>query len=141
MSRMTTSNHTTPNANSNANLNTTLHTRLVELSAEPAGFSASEITGFAPETVRKAAEALVKAERIVRSKVSPRRVRYFANDSVADAFKARPVRRNTPVARAGTRFKAGWSDDEPAIITPKTKIYVAPLLPRNVYKTATYPQF
>lgn len=122
-------------------LNTTLHLRLIELAGEASGFSASEITGYGPEKVRSAAEALVKADKIVRFKVSPRRVRYFANETLARAYQAKPARHAVNAVTGGPRFKAGWSPDEPAVITPRTKIYVAPPLPSNVYRTSTYPQF
>jgi hypothetical protein len=122
-------------------LNTTLHLRLIELSAEAAGFSASEITGYGPEKVRTAAEALVKAGKLVRHKVSPRRVRYFVNETLARAYQAKPARHVGNAVTGGPRFKAAWSVDEPAIITPRTKIYIAPPLPRDVFRTATYPQF
>ena len=42
---------------------------------------------------------------------------------------------------AGPRFKAGWSADEPAIITSRTKIYRAPPLPRDVFRTNSYAKF
>lgn len=126
---------------STPSLNTTLHTRLVSLAAEAAGFSASEITGHSPAQVRTAAEALVKDGQIVRSLVSPRRVRYFINDDLVRNYKVKPSRSRTNAMTGGPRFKAGWSADEPAVITAKTKIYRAPPLPRDVYRTATYPQF
>ena len=120
---------------------TTLQTRLLNLAAESAGFSASEITGFSPQTVRSAAAALVKTGALVSARVSPRRVRYFANQTLARAYKAKPSRSSVTTLSAGPRFKAAWRADEPAIITPRTKITIAPPLPRDVFRTATYPQF
>ena len=73
-----------------ANLNSTFHIKLIELSASPSGFGASELTGFSPEQVRRAAEALVKAGKIMRAKVSSHRVRYFANDILAKGIYCRP---------------------------------------------------
>ncbi len=102
------------------------------------GFSASELTGYSPEAVRRAAEALVAAGRLVRSKVSPRRVRYFANAQLAQSYSAAPPVR---AMAAGTRFKAAWRADEPGVITSRTKIIVAPTPPRGVYRTNTYLQF
>lgn len=122
-------------------LHTTLHTRLLSLAAEPGGFSASEITGHSPAHVRNAAEALVKAEQLVRWKVTPRRVRYFASEALARAYRAAPTRRTSSALPGGLRFKAAWGADEPAIITARTKIVIAPPLPRDVFRTATYRQF
>ena len=79
----------------NAKLNTTFHANLSTLSETPAGFSASDVTGFSPEQVRRAAEAMAAAGMIVRCKVSPRRVRYFKTDQLARSFlsgKAAAVR-------------------------------------------------
>ena len=132
----------TPNqTQSEPNLQSALHTKLVSLAALPPGFSASEITGFSPAQVRAAAEALVAAGRIVRYRVAPRRIRYFATVEQARAFS--PAR--TAAARVGLaggpRMRATWSADTPAIITPRTKITIAPKLPRNVFRTNTYAQF
>lgn len=80
---------------------------------------------------------------MIRSKVSPRRVRYFATDELAKRYTAaRPsaVAQSSPAA-AGSRTKARWAADEPMRITSKTKIFIAPPLPRNVFRTNTYPQF
>lgn len=121
-------------------LNTTLHTKLISLSDSASGFSASEITGYSPAQVRVAAEALAKAGKVVRFKVSPRRIRYFANEKLAHAFKATPTRSSVTALTGGPRFKAGWSADEPALITSRTKIIKAPPLPTNVFRTNTYPQ-
>ena len=121
-------------------LNTTLHLRLLTVSDTDTGFSASEITGYSPAQVRSTAEALVKAGKMVRSKVSPRRVRYFLTDKLAGAYKAAPTRGAVTALSGGPRFKAGWAADEPALITARTKIIVAPPLPQNVFRTNTYPQ-
>ncbi len=121
-------------------LNTTLHIRLIALSDSDTGFSASEITGYSPAQVRSTAEALVKAEKMIRCKVSPRRVRYFATEKLAGAYKAAPARGAVTALSGGPRFKAGWAADEPALITSRTKIIKAPPLPNNVYRTNTYPQ-
>ncbi len=122
-------------------LNTTLHTKLISLAESSSGFSASEVTGYSPEQVRRAAEALVKANRIVRSAVSPRRIRYFADDKLVRAYmagRAKPARSLTTI---GPRSKAPWRVDEPGLITARTKIYIAPPLPKNVYRTNTYSHF
>jgi hypothetical protein len=122
-------------------LNTTLHTTLETLAQTPTGFSASEVTGYSPEQVRRAAEALVGAERLHRAKVSPRRVRYFATDKLArDYMSSRPVAAPQRMA-AGSRVKAGWSVDEPGLITASTKITKAPPPPRGVFRTNTYLHF
>lgn len=120
------------------NLNTALHKKLLDLSETSSGFSASELTGYSPEQVRRGAEALVKAGDLVRHNVSPRRVRYFSNMKAAKQYTV-GQNRATHMA-AGSRAKAPWKLDEPAIITSKTKIYIAPPLPRNVYRTNTYLQ-
>lgn len=121
--------------------NTSLHARLVSLTEEPAGFAASEVTGYSAAQVRKAAEAMAEANLLVRWKVSPRRVRYFATEEQARAFKPAPVTGRVAGPNGGTRMKAGWSTDEPGIITPQTKITIAPRLPRNVYRSNTYLKF
>ena len=113
------------------NLNTTFHAQLSTLSETPAGFSASDVTGYSPEQVRRAAEAMAAAGMIVRCKVSSRRVRYFKTDELAKAFlsgKAAVVRARPA---GGPRAKAPWKPEDPGLITPKTKIYIAPPLPRR----------
>lgn len=124
-----------------APLNTTLHTTLDTLAATPSGFSASEVTGYSPEQVRRAAEAMVAAGRIIRHKVSARRVRYFSDDKIAKAYMAN--RPSTAPQRmvAGSRAKAGWSVDDPGLITPRTKITKAPPPPSGVFRTNTYLHF
>lgn len=119
----------------------TFQISLINLSATPAGFSASDVTGYAPEQVRRTAEALAKAGKIVRVKVSPRRVRYFANDKLATAYVAGSVAGSRARPVLGARSKATWSADEPGLITSSTKIHVAPPLPRRVFRTNTYQQF
>ena len=127
--------------NKQPNLNTALHNTLLSLSETSSGFASSEVTGYSPEQVRRAAEALVKAGRIVRCTVSPRRVRYFANDKLAQACAAGRARMARPSVGTGLRAKALWRPDQPAIITPRTKVFIAPPLPRNVFRTNTYTQF
>lgn len=121
--------------------NTTLHDKLINLSEESSGFSVSELTGYSPQQVRGAAESLVKAGRIVRIKVSGHRVRYFANELLGKKFAEGSVASRPSRTASGARVSARWSRDEPARITPKTKVYIAPPLPRNVYWTNTYPKF
>ena len=84
---------------------TPLQNLLITTSENAAGFSVSGITGYAPELVRRVANALVKSGDLVRAKLGAR------------------------------------SADEPGIITPQTKIYIAPPLPRRVLRTNTYTQF
>ena len=122
---------------------TSFQRKLLDLAESEAGFAASDITGYSPETVRRTAEVLVKAGSIVRFKVSARRVRYFACDELGKKYMACQVSASALSNRgtAGSRVRATWSADEPGRITAKTKIYIAPPLPRNVYKTYTYPQF
>jgi hypothetical protein len=118
-----------------------LQTHLITLSQTAAGFSASEVTGYSPELVRRTANGLVAAGRMVRAKIGARSVRYFENDAQSQAYQAnRPsaARANPAI---GARTKARWSADEPAIITPRTKITIAPPLPRRVLRTNTYLQF
>lgn len=122
-------------------LNTTLHTTLIKVSETQAGFSASEITGYSPEQVRRAAEALVAADRLHRTKVTPRRVRYFANAELAQKFASRRSAAPTVRAAPGLRSKANWAKDEPAIITPRTRITIVPTPKRKVFRTNTYLQF
>ncbi|HRP27638.1 MAG TPA: hypothetical protein PLG77_04315 [Burkholderiaceae bacterium] len=124
-----------------SNLQTNFHLKLIELSANPAGFGASELTGYSPEQVRRAAEALVKAGKIVRAKTASQRVRYFANDALARAHIAGQAPARATHAAAGSRAKANWTPDAPMHITPRTRIYIAPPLPRDVFRTNTYPQF
>lgn len=127
--------------NTNA-LQTTLHTTLESISKTPTGFSASEVTGYSPEQVRRAAEALVAAGRLHRAKVSPRRVRYFATAALAQGFlTSRPAAAAPQRMVAGNRAKAGWSVDEPGLITADTKITRAASPPRGVFRTNTYLQF
>ncbi len=125
------------------NLHTTLHRKLIELSNAPAGFSASELTGYSPEQVRRAAEALVASGDMIRHKVSARRIRYFANEDLGKRYVATRAVSSVSAASgaAGSRVKAKWSVDEPGIITSKTKIYIAPPLPNKVYRTNTYAQY
>lgn len=125
----------------NQKLDTTFHTHLETLAHTPAGFSASEVTGFSPEQVRRAAEAMVKADRIVRSKVSARRIRYFADEKLALAYKNGIAPATRRLAVIGPRSRATWRADEPALITSRTKITVAPPLPRRTLRTNTFTQF
>ena len=125
----------------NSALNTTLHQILEQEARNAAGFSASDITGYAPEHVRRAAQALVAAGRLHRATVSPRRVRYFATAELADGFTKRPMPTRPQQSVAGTRAKARWSPDEPGVITSATRIIKAPPLPDNVFRTNTYAQF
>jgi hypothetical protein len=125
----------------NQSLNTTFHANLSTLADTPTGFSASDVTGYSPEQVRRAAEAMAGAGMIVRCKVSPRRVRYFKTDEQARAFMAGKVSGASPRMAGGPRVKAPWKPEDPGLITPNTKIYIAPPLPRQVFKTNTYWQF
>ena len=122
-------------------LDTTFHIHLEQLADTSAGFSASEVTGFSPEQVRRAAEAMVKEQRLVRHKVSPRRVRYFKNDKLAQAYGNGLASVVTRRAVSGPRSRAAWAPDEPGVITARTKITVAPPLPRRTLRTNTYTQF
>lgn len=131
----------TANAKTNPKLNTSLHSQLLTLSQTKAGFSASEITGYSPEQVRRAAEALVADQQMVRHKVSARRVRYFASADMAKKYSIGQVSTQLASRAGGPRFKATWRSDEPAIITSRTKITVAPPLPRGVFRTNTFQQF
>ncbi len=121
-------------------LNTTLHTTLLKVAEGTGGFSASEITGYSPEQVRRAAEALVGDGQLHRAKVG-RRVRYFATEALAKDFTQSKAVVRAPRATVSLRSKARWDADEPAIITPKTRITIAPPPPRGVYRTNTYLQF
>lgn len=125
----------------NSNLQSGFDLKLIELAANPNGFAASELTGYSPERVRRAAEALVKEGRIVRIKTSAHRVRYFASDALAKAYMAGQAPARAPHSVAGSRVRATWKPDAPMRITSKTKIYIAPPLPRDVFRTNTYPQF
>lgn len=119
------------------------HQKLLECAKSPAGVAASELTGYSPEQVRRAAEALTQAGQLFRLKLSTRRVRYFANEALARQHSAAQSSQAHRAAHSvsGARSKAPWSADEPAIITSATKIYRAPPLPRNVFRTNTYQQF
>ncbi len=122
-------------------LQTTLHLTLESLAQTPAGFSASEVTGYSPEQVRRAAEALVSDGRLCRANVSARRVRYFVRPAQADAYVRERPRASAQPMVAGSRAKASWSADEPGLITPQTRIIRATPAPRDVYRTNTYQQF
>jgi hypothetical protein len=122
-------------------LDTNLHTTLVSLSDAASGFSASEVTGYSPEQVRRAANALAADGQIVRSKVTPRSVRYFKTDKLARQYIAGNAVAARPRSAGGPRSKAPWRPEDPAVITARTKIYVAPPLPHRVYRTNTYLQF
>ena len=121
--------------------NTTLHDKLINLSEESSGFSVSELTGYSPVQVRGAAESLVKAGKLVKIKVSGHRIRYFANEQLGKKFTEGQVYSQPSRSMTTTRVNARWNRDEPGRITSKTKIFVAPPLPRNVYWTNTYPKF
>lgn len=125
----------------NSTIQSNFQLKLIELSASPSGFGSSELTGYSPEQVRRTAEGLAKAGKIIRAKVSAHRVRYFANDALAKAYIAGQAPARAPHSAAGSRTKANWKSDAPMRITPKTKIIIAPLLPRNVFRSNTYPQF
>ncbi len=134
------------NASSHSVRQSALDVILISLSETSAGFAVGEVSGFSPEMVRRAAEALVRQGRMVRAKVSPRRVRYFANDALAreyaSAASAAAVgSRIKGGVAGGLRTKAPWRPEDPAIITPQTRIVVAPPLPDNVYRTNTYLKF
>ena len=122
-------------------LQTTLHLTLESIAQTPAGFSTSEVTGYSPEQVRRAAEALVAEGRLCRANVSPRRVRYFARPAQAEAYVRERPRASPQPMVAGSRAKAAWSVDEPGLITSKTRIIRATPPPRDVYRTNTYQQF
>lgn len=122
-------------------LNTALHQVLETLAKTDAGFSASDVTGHAPEQVRRAAQALVAASRLHRANVGSRRVRYFATAEQAKQFLRRQPSTAPSRAQLGVRSKARWSVDEPGLITAKTRITKAPPLPRDVLRTNTYPMY
>lgn len=123
-------------------VHTVLHTNLLQLAESADGFAVSEVSGYSPEQVRRAAEALVAAGEIVRAKMSARRVRYFANDKLASAYSdSRVATSRSTQSAGGTRTKAPWKPEDPAIITPNTKIYIAPPPPSDVFRTNTYLKF
>jgi hypothetical protein len=122
-------------------LDTALHTTLVSHAKLAGGFAASEITGYSPEQVRRAAEALVASGRLHRLKASSRRVRYFADAKGAQAFLAGQPAKAPPRTAASPRFKAQWASDEPGLITKDTKITIAPSPPGSVFRSNTYLQF
>lgn len=114
----------------------------MSLSETPGGFSASEVTGMAPEQVRRAAQALVKAGDLVRVRIGPRSVRYFRSAATAAAYQAAHGKLSPPKpALVGPRSKAAWSVDDPPIITSRTIFTQAAPLPGRVLKTNTYQQF
>lgn len=121
--------------------NTVLHTNLINLSESSEGFAVSEVSGYSPEQVRRSAEALVAAGQIVRAKLSARRVRYFANEKLAAAYSSSRTSKSRSQSSGGPRSKAPWRPEDPAIITPQTKIYIAPPPPSDVYRTNTYLKF
>jgi hypothetical protein len=114
---------------------------LISLTEQAAGFAASEVTGYSAAQVRKAAEGMAETGLMLRWNVSPRRVRYFANEDQAKNYKPTPVAGRVAGPSSGPRMKAGWAADEPAIITSQTKITIAPRLPSNVYRSNTYLKF
>lgn len=120
---------------------TTLQTNLLSLAETPAGFSASEVTGFAPDLVRRVANAMVAEGRMVRAKVGTRAMRYFINEAKANTFREGNVSRARHRPLVGMRAKARWSVEEPGLITSRTKITIAPPLPRRVFRTSTYQMF
>ncbi len=122
-------------------INTVLHTNLITLSESNDGFAVSEVSGYSPEQVRRSAEALVTAGKIVRAKLSARRVRYFANDQLANAYSSSRTRTSRSQSSGGPRSKAPWRPEDPGIITAKTKIYIAPPPPDDVFRTNTYLKF
>lgn len=122
-------------------LNTALHQVLETLARTDAGFSASDVTGHAPEQVRRAAQAMVAVGRLHRATVGTRRVRYFATAAQAQSFQRLQPSTSPSRAIAGARSKARWSPDEPGLITPQTRIIKAKPLPRDVLRTNTYPMY
>ena len=120
---------------------TPIQARLMAIADAKAGFAASEITGLAAAQVRQAAEALAAAGHVVRHRVAPRRIRYFATLAQAEAYTKSHVPAGRIGIAGGPRARASWRADEPGIITSRTKITVAPPLPRAVYRTNTYLQF
>lgn len=122
-------------------VNTALHNTLITLSKSSEGFAVSEVSGFSPEQVRRSAEALVAAGQIVRAKLSARRVRYFANDKLANAYASSRPSTSAAATAGGPRSKAPWRPEDPGIITAKTKIYIAPPPPNDVFRTNTYLKF
>lgn len=119
----------------------TLFTLLENLSQTPDGFAVSEVSGHSPDAVRRVAEALVSDGRILKAQVGPRRVRYFASQQLADAYRSRQAATTPSRPVVGPRMKARWSADEPGIITPQTRIIRAPTPPTRVFRTNTYLQF
>lgn len=120
---------------------TTLHGHLHSISQTPAGFAVSEVSGHSPEQVRRVAEALVRQGLVIKAQVGPRRVRYFADAAMAERYRSRSSATTASRPAAGTRMKAGWSADEPAIITSKTRIIRAPAPRTDVFRSNTYLQF
>ncbi len=121
---------------------TVLHTNLISLAQSAEGFAVSEVSGYSPEQVRRAAEALVASGEMVRAKLSARRVRYFASDKLAGAYSDNRVSTSrTTQTAGGPRSKAPWKPEDPGIITSKTKIYIAPPPPSDVFCTNTYLKF
>ncbi len=45
------------------------------------------------------------------------------------------------LAVIGPRSRASWAPEQPGVITSRTKITVAPPLPRRTFRTNTYTQF
>ena len=65
----------------------------------------------------------------------------FKTDEQARVFMTGKAAAERPRLAGGPRVKAPWKPEDPGLITPNTKIYVAPPLPRRVFKTNTYLQF
>lgn len=119
--------------------NTALQDNLLRLAAAHGGFATSEVDGHTSKQVGPVAEALVRAGKLHRAKISHRVIRYFASEAQASAFTstsaAKPAK---PAVSVSPRTKATWAKDAPMNITADTKITVAPPPPVGIYKTNTH---
>ena len=66
--------------------NTALQDNLLRLAAARSGFATSEVDGHTSKQVGPVAEALVRAGKLHRAKISHRVIRYFASEAQASAF-------------------------------------------------------
>jgi len=115
----------------------------LQLAARPMGTTVGEVAGAA-QIERKAADGiarqLIRRGDVVSVTISPREVRYFTSQQLADAYttslRTAPATRAAPTVRVPPTRGPAHLPGEP-LITAATKFTIAPL-PRPTSRSNTY---
>jgi hypothetical protein len=116
----------------------------LQLAARPMGTTVGEVAGAA-QIERKAADGiarqLTRRRDVVSVTISPREVRYFCTQDLADAYAASlrsaAATKATPTVRVPPRIGPAHLPGEP-LITEHTKFTLAAPPPRQAYRSNTY---